>query len=472
MVGAITVLIAIVTVFLAYNANSGLPFVPLVQHLGRSFRTPIKLVPGNEVRIGGVRVGQITAIDAGDGRRDGRDSTPSSSSALDPDVEELPVDSTDRSSGRGPPWDSSTWSWCRATRARATPPGSIVPLSAARPEPVDIDDFLDTFDEPTRTAIQANLFEFGNALAGRGPDLNAALGELPGDARGPRARDGEPELAGDPARAVHRHDLRRRRRGRAGRRASRPRCSSISTRRSPRSRASRRRSRRRSSRRRRPSPSPTETLPTIRPVPGQQRRRSSTSCARASTPRRRRRRRSPTPSRQACRRCNDSPKLNRELAPTARVAPALQRQRDRPLGPLAARADDGRVRPGDPATSGRRRPSATTGAFSSATWRASPASAPTAAATSGSPCSSRPTGPNNEGSLAYAAGERPAPTARTSSTTTRIRTPPRPSQSPTECEAGNEPYLVGPAGHRERAGRSGHHHRGPAPLPDQARGER
>ena len=28
MVGAITVLIAIVTVFLAYNANSGLPFVP------------------------------------------------------------------------------------------------------------------------------------------------------------------------------------------------------------------------------------------------------------------------------------------------------------------------------------------------------------------------------------------------------------------------------------------------------------
>ena len=35
---------------------------------------------------------------------------------------------------------------------------------------------LNTFDEPTRAAAQENLVEFGNALAGRGPDLNAALG--------------------------------------------------------------------------------------------------------------------------------------------------------------------------------------------------------------------------------------------------------------------------------------------------------
>ena len=38
---------------------------------------------------------------------------------------------------------------------------------------------LSTFDAPTRTAIQRNLFEFGNALAGRGPTLNEALGKLP-----------------------------------------------------------------------------------------------------------------------------------------------------------------------------------------------------------------------------------------------------------------------------------------------------
>ena len=36
------------------------------------------------------------------------------------------------------------------------------------------------FDEETRLASQENLLEFGNALAGRGPALNSALGRLPG----------------------------------------------------------------------------------------------------------------------------------------------------------------------------------------------------------------------------------------------------------------------------------------------------
>jgi hypothetical protein len=47
------------------------------------------------------------------------------------------------------------------------------------PEPVEIDEVLSTFDEPTQLAMQQNLVEFGNALAGRGPALNAALGDLP-----------------------------------------------------------------------------------------------------------------------------------------------------------------------------------------------------------------------------------------------------------------------------------------------------
>ena len=53
-----------------------------------------------------------------------------------------------------------------------------MPLSAATPEPVEIDQVFNTFDEPTRAAIQVNLTEFGNALAGRGQALNAALGDL------------------------------------------------------------------------------------------------------------------------------------------------------------------------------------------------------------------------------------------------------------------------------------------------------
>jgi ABC-type transporter Mla subunit MlaD len=53
--------------------------------------------------------------------------------------------------------------------------GDTIPVKAARPEPVDIDQFFDMFDEKTRKAIQRNLAGFGNGLAGRGPQLNNAF---------------------------------------------------------------------------------------------------------------------------------------------------------------------------------------------------------------------------------------------------------------------------------------------------------
>jgi ABC-type transporter Mla subunit MlaD len=56
--------------------------------------------------------------------------------------------------------------------------GSILPLSAAHRHPVEIDQVLNMFDPATRRAARQNLVAFGDALAGRGPDLNAALGEF------------------------------------------------------------------------------------------------------------------------------------------------------------------------------------------------------------------------------------------------------------------------------------------------------
>jgi virulence factor Mce-like protein len=177
MVGAVTVLVTIVAVFLAYNANSGLPFVPSY-NVSVQLPDAEKLVAGNEVRIGGVRVGQISAI------RPESDSETGEVHAvadlkLDPDVEELPEDSTMIVRARSA-LGLKYLELVPGTSSEGFPAGSLLPLAAARPEPVDIDDFLDTFDSPTRTAIQANLVEFGNALAGRGPALNAALGKLPG----------------------------------------------------------------------------------------------------------------------------------------------------------------------------------------------------------------------------------------------------------------------------------------------------
>ena len=56
--------------------------------------------------------------------------------------------------------------------------GETIPLAAARPEPVDIDQFFSTFNKKTRVAIQRSQAGFGNALAGRGPQFNSAIGAL------------------------------------------------------------------------------------------------------------------------------------------------------------------------------------------------------------------------------------------------------------------------------------------------------
>src|SRR5687767_3885385 len=63
MVGAVTTLIVIVAVFLAYNANNGLPFVP-VYRVSVEVPNSARLVNNNEVRIGGNRIGVVESIEA------------------------------------------------------------------------------------------------------------------------------------------------------------------------------------------------------------------------------------------------------------------------------------------------------------------------------------------------------------------------------------------------------------------------
>ena len=174
MVGAITVLIVILAVFLAYNANQGLPFVPTYR-VSAQVENAAELVPGNEVRIAGVRVGVIESIEPV--QHDDGSTTAKLNLKLDDKVAELPVDSTvvvRQQSSLGLKYLEIV----KGTSGDTFAPGSEFPLSAAHPEPVDFDQVLSTFDEPTRLAIQRNLVEFGNALAGRGQALNAAIGEL------------------------------------------------------------------------------------------------------------------------------------------------------------------------------------------------------------------------------------------------------------------------------------------------------
>jgi virulence factor Mce-like protein len=185
LVGAVTVLVVVVAVFLAYQANSGLPFVPTYS-LSAQLPDANSLVKGNEVRIGGQRVGQITSItpenvtDApcpGDPTRQCAAQVAKVDMDLNQDLDPLPEDSTvvvRAKSALGLKYLQIN----RGESSQGFQPGSTMPLTAARPEPVELDQVFNMFDEPTRTAIQTDLLEFGNALAGRGVDLNQAIGEF------------------------------------------------------------------------------------------------------------------------------------------------------------------------------------------------------------------------------------------------------------------------------------------------------
>jgi virulence factor Mce-like protein len=174
LVGAVTVLVVIVAVFLAYNANNGLPFVS-TYNLKARVPNADALVKGNEVRIGGVRVGvvkKVVPVQLGDGKV-----AAELSLSLDKTAEPLPVDSTITVR----PKSALGLKFLQVTPGDSEEgfkAGETIPVSSAKPEPVDIDEFFAMFDKPTRDAIRQNLSGFGNALAGRGPQLNEAFGAL------------------------------------------------------------------------------------------------------------------------------------------------------------------------------------------------------------------------------------------------------------------------------------------------------
>src|SRR4051794_31159721 len=173
LVGAVTTLIVIVSVFLAYHANKGLPFVPTYD-LSARLPNGSNLVPGNEVRIGGFRVGVIDTIKPATQLIHGR-STPIAvaNMKLDKTVEPLPVDSTVIVRARS----ALGLKYIQITPGRSKQTyqaGGTIPL-AKTTLPVEFDDFLNTFDLQTRENSRLALTGYGDALAGRGSDLNAAI---------------------------------------------------------------------------------------------------------------------------------------------------------------------------------------------------------------------------------------------------------------------------------------------------------
>jgi virulence factor Mce-like protein len=174
LIGAVTTLIVVVAVFLSYNANNGLPFVP-TYNIKVALPEASGLQSPNPVRIGGTRVGIVSAISPYQDPATGR-VTAIASLKLEKGVEPLPSDTKAivRSvSAIGLKYLELE----KGTSSRTLKVGSTIPVSQTR-EPVDIDQFFDMFDQKTRTANQQNLDNFGDGLAGRGLGLNETIATL------------------------------------------------------------------------------------------------------------------------------------------------------------------------------------------------------------------------------------------------------------------------------------------------------
>jgi ABC-type transporter Mla subunit MlaD len=217
MVGAVTTLIVIVAVFLAYNANNGLPFVP-VYRVSVEIPNAARLTNNNEVRIGGHRVGVVESIDAIQAPEGTQTAQASGDNAgasetggvvaklnlkLDKSVEPIPKDSVFRVRYRS----SFGLKYLEIVRGTGDPapegftfdgiddssvPGKTTCLLPDNPnfakeasaqngcfEPqTEFDQIADTFDTKTREAARTNLTDFGQAFAGRGTSLNDAINSL------------------------------------------------------------------------------------------------------------------------------------------------------------------------------------------------------------------------------------------------------------------------------------------------------
>ena len=173
LVGAITTLIVIVAVFLAYNSSSGLPFVPTYR-VSVELPNGARVSPNNEVRIGGTRVGVVESITPVTDKETG-DAAAKLDLKLDKSVEPLPEDSTVAVRYKS----SFGLKYVEITRGDgdALPEGGTLPVDQSSAQ-TEFDDIANTFDAPTREASRENLLGFGDALAGRGGSLNETIQKL------------------------------------------------------------------------------------------------------------------------------------------------------------------------------------------------------------------------------------------------------------------------------------------------------
>lgn len=169
-VGVIGLLLIMFAV--AVRAPNGVPFVPY-RTVYASVPDPGNIAPHNDVRIAGVRVGQVINLTS-------RDQRALVKLQLDPG-QKVPNDTSVFVRGQG--LLGARFVELRpGTSKQALPDGATI-RGGAQSLTYGVPDALNTFDGKTRVRLSAALSGLGEGVLGRGRDLNAALHAAPPDGR-------------------------------------------------------------------------------------------------------------------------------------------------------------------------------------------------------------------------------------------------------------------------------------------------
>lgn len=175
LVGSMILIVTVIGVLLSYNANKGLPFVPTYQIFAEVPDAAKLTAGGSEVRIGGARVGIVKEIEPLPAE-DGKPVRARLMLDLQEDQRGLPSDTEVRVRPRSI-LGAKYLDLIPGRSARPIPPGGTIPVTRAQPI-VELEEAFNVFDDETSQGLRSAITNLGDALAGRGADLNETVAEI------------------------------------------------------------------------------------------------------------------------------------------------------------------------------------------------------------------------------------------------------------------------------------------------------
>ncbi len=163
-IGLVVVLLA--TIYLAATAISGVPAYPY-HYVSATFATASNVVPHNDVRVDGARIGQVSKI-----TYDAKTNLSKVTMQLQPGTD-VHADAT-ASVGSISSLGSEYITLNPGSPASGPAPKDGIPVEHTS-EPVEIDQLLNILGPPQARATASAIQTLGTALGGQGPDINTII---------------------------------------------------------------------------------------------------------------------------------------------------------------------------------------------------------------------------------------------------------------------------------------------------------